>query len=95
MNREVKMKDEQLARLERRFLESLVFADRAQTAMRCFLVTHQHFAGVSDMDQYLALRDDERKALDERHEAFLTLVHYERDHGIVPEDAAVDAPVIA
>ena len=89
------MKDEQLARLERRFLESLVFADRAQTAMRCFLVTHQYFASVSDMDQYLALRDDERRSFDERHEAFLALVHYERDHGIISEEPTLEARIVA
>lgn len=79
------MKNDKFDRLERQFLESMVFEDRAHTGMRCFLVTHQHFVGVSDMDEYLALREEERKTTEERHEAFLTLVHYERDHGLLPE----------
>jgi hypothetical protein len=76
------MKDEKLGRLERQLLEAMVFADRAQTAMRCFLITHQGFPGVSDLDEYLALRDEERKTTEQRHEAFLTRVRYEREHGL-------------
>lgn len=71
-------------RLERRLLESLVFADRAQTAMRCFLLTHRSIGGVSDMDEYLALHAEERKTAEQRHQAILALVHHERDHGVVP-----------
>jgi hypothetical protein len=77
------MSCEKCNRLERLFLESLVFSDRAETEIRSFLITHQHFAGVSDMDAYLALREEERKILDQRHERFLTLVHHVRDHGLV------------
>jgi hypothetical protein len=76
------MKDEKLGRLDRQLLEAMVFADRAQTAMRCFLITHQGFPGVSDLDEYLALREEERKTTEQRHEAFLTRVRYEREHGL-------------
>jgi hypothetical protein len=82
------MKDEKLGRLERQLLEAMVFADRAQTAMRCFLITHQGFPGVSDLDEYLALRDEERRATEERHDAFLALVHYEREHGLTREEVS-------
>jgi hypothetical protein len=70
-------------RLERMFLESLVFSDRAQTAMRCFLIAHQHFGGVSDMDEYLALRAEERRTTELRHDAVVALVHHVKDHGLV------------
>ena len=88
------MKNQKLIRLERQFLEALVFVDRAQTAMRCFLITHQHFAGLSDMDDYLALREEERQTTEDRHEAFLTLVRYEMDHGLVPEGASAGTEVV-
>ena len=43
--------------LERLFLESIIDADKAETALRCYLITHQWSAGVSDMDEYNALRE--------------------------------------
>ena len=74
-------------RLERLFLESVTFADRAQTAMRCFLTTHPHVGGVSDMDEYMALRAEERKTMDRRHDAVLTLSHHFMDHGMVTKES--------
>ena len=69
-------------RLNRMLLEAIVFADRAQAALRCFLITHQRFSGVSDFDEYLALRSEERNSMERRHDAVLTLVHHEKDeHG--------------
>jgi hypothetical protein len=69
------------------FLESLVFADRAQTAMRCFLLTHQHPRGVSDLDEYQAIYAEERRTLEQRHEAYLALIQHERGHESPLEDA--------
>lgn len=79
------MKCEECQRLERLFLESMVFEDRAQTEMRCFLVSHRRFGGVSDVDEYLALHTEERKTADRRHDAFLALVRHERSHGLIGE----------
>jgi|GEM_PF-1775124 len=75
------MNCEECNRLERLFLESFVFADRAQTSVRCFLITHQQSAGVSDLDEYLALRAEERRTLEQRHNAYLARVRHEKDHG--------------
>lgn len=85
------MNCEECDRLERLLLESLVFADRAQTAMRCFLITHPYFGGVSSMDEYLALRAEERKTEDRRHDAFLALVHHAMGHGLVRAESGAPA----
>jgi hypothetical protein len=66
--------------LERAFLESIVFADRAETALRCFLITHQHFAGVSDLDEYNSMRAEQRRTADERHVAYTSMVNHAKGH---------------
>lgn len=68
-------------RLGRSFLESIVFADKAETALRCYLITHQHFAGVSDMDEYQALRAEQQRTAAERHKSYTGLVSHTRNHG--------------
>jgi len=74
------MNCEECHRLERLFLESIVFADRAETALRCFLITHQHFAGVSDMDEYRALRGEQQRTAGQRHAAFMDVVSHVSNH---------------
>jgi hypothetical protein len=68
-------------RLERLFLESMVFADRAETSLRCYLLTHQHFAGVSDMDEYQAVRTEQERTSEERHRAYVDFMNHARNHG--------------
>lgn len=63
-------------RLKRLFLESMVYADRAETALRCYFITHQWSAGVSDMEEYQALRADQQRTADERHRAYMSLVNH-------------------
>lgn len=75
-------------RLKRLLLESFVFADRSQTAMRCYLFTHLAPASVSDLDAYLSLEADERKATDQRHRVYLELVHHRNSHGSGADDSA-------
>lgn len=67
-------------RLEGSFLTSLVFADKSETALRCYLITHQHFAGVSDMDEYQALRAEQQRTAEARHRAYMDLVNHTRNH---------------
>ena len=67
-------------RLERMFLESLVAADRAETALRCFFITHQKVAGVSDMDEYRALRNEQERFAVERHRGFQALMDHRSQH---------------
>lgn len=67
-------------RLDRLFLATIVFADKSETALRCYLITHQHFAGVSDLDEYEALRTEQQRTSDERHRAYMALVTHTRNH---------------
>lgn len=62
------------ARLERIFLEARVAANKAETALRCYFITHPSGAGVSDLDEYEALRKDEQHAADAQHRAYRALV---------------------
>jgi hypothetical protein len=42
---------------------------------------------VSDIHEYLALHGEERKTEEQRHEAYLALLHHEKYHGRVPEES--------
>ena len=74
------MNCEKCDRLERFLLEAMVAADKAETGLRCYLMTHERFAGVSDMDEYQALRTDQENAMGERHGAYTELVKHKQDH---------------
>jgi len=67
-------------RSERVLLEAMVAADKAETALRCYLITHERFGGVSDMDEYEALRKNQQDAVNERHSAYTGLVKHKRSH---------------
>lgn len=73
-------KCEMCQRLERLFLESIIDADKAETALRCYLITHQWSAGVSDMDEYNALRAQQQRTTDDRHGAYTKLVSHAMNH---------------
>lgn len=88
------MKCPECDRLKGLLLESFVYADRAQTATRCYLFTHLASSGVSDLDEYLALREEEQKTSLERHQAYLAVVEHARNtHGT--SAAAPVAPAVA
>jgi len=67
-------------RLERLVLESLVFADKAETALRCYLITHEWSASVSDVDEYDALRAEQQRTTDERHKSYMDFVNHKKAH---------------
>jgi hypothetical protein len=67
-------------RSERFLLEAMVAADKAETALRCYLITHERFGGVSDMNEYEALRKDQQNATDERHKAYVGMVKHKQSH---------------
>ena len=79
--RKLEAKCEDCNRLERLFLESMVFADKTETALRCYFITHQWSAGVSDIDEYNALRADQQRTADQRHRAYMDLVSHAMNHG--------------
>ncbi len=68
-------------RLERLFLESIIYADKAETSLRCYLITHQWSAGVSELDEYNALRAEQQRTADERHGAYMNVVSHAKNHG--------------
>ena len=66
--------------LERLFLESMVYADRAETELRCYFLTHQRAASVSDLNQYQSQRAEQQRTADERHRAYMNLVDHKKGH---------------
>jgi len=75
------MECEECQRLHRMFLESLVAADRAETGLRCYFITHQKLAGVSDLDEYDALREQQQSLTEARHQAYLgSIQHRKQQH---------------
>lgn len=67
-------------RLDGILVESIVFADKAETALRCYFITHQHLATVSDMDEYRALREEQQRTAEGRHRAFMDMVAHAGNH---------------
>jgi hypothetical protein len=67
-------------RLENLFLESIMFADRAQTELRCYFLTHRHCAGVSDLAEYDSLSREERRTAQERDQAYIDLATHRKGH---------------
>ena len=64
------------------FIESMIFADKAETALRAYFLTHQRGAGVSDLAEYSSLKNEQQRTLIERDTAYLTLVnHHQTFHG--------------
>ena len=61
------------ARLNRVFVQAMIAADKAETALRCYFITHQGAAGVSDLDEYRSLYLQQQRAADARHQAYLAL----------------------
>ena len=66
--------------MERLVLESLVSADKSETALRCYLITHEWSAGVSDIAEYHALRAEQQRTADERHKAYMDFVNHKKAH---------------
>lgn len=65
------------------FLESMIFADKAETALRAYFLTHQHGATVSELAEYYSMRKEEQRTTDERDHAYLHLVNHRKLHGHV------------
>ena len=71
---------DECSRVQRLILESLVSADKSETALRCYLITHEFSAGVSDVAEYHALRAEQQKTADERHRAYMDFVNHKKSH---------------
>ena len=62
------------------FLEALVAADKAETALRCYFITHQRLAGVSDLAEYNSLRAEQQRSSDYRHQTYLASIEHRKQH---------------
>jgi hypothetical protein len=62
------------------FIESMIFADKSETAIRAYFLTHQHGAGVSELAEYGSLKRDQERTLTERDSAYMTLVNHRKFH---------------
>ena len=74
------MNCDECSRVERFVLESIVSADKSETALRCYLITHEFSAGVSDVAEYHALRKVQQRTADERHKAYMDFVDHKKAH---------------
>ena len=64
-----------------KLVEAMVAADKADTDLRCYFLTHRRGAGVSDLDEYNALYELARHSAEQRHRAYLASVEHWRQHG--------------
>jgi len=63
------------------FLESMIFADKTETALRAYFLTHQQGASVSELAEYSSLKKDQQRTLAERDSAYMALVNHQKFHG--------------
>jgi hypothetical protein len=69
------------ANIVRAVIESMIFADRAETALRAYFLTHQHQASVSEFAEYSSMKKDHQRAVDQRYGAYTSLVNHQKTHG--------------
>jgi hypothetical protein len=62
------------------FIESMIFADKAETSIRAYFLTHQHGASVSELAEYGSLKRDQERTLSERDSAYMSLVNHRKFH---------------
>lgn len=63
------------------FLESMIRADKAETSLRAFFLTHQHRAGVSELAEYSSLKKEQESAVAGRDTAYTAVVNHRGVHG--------------
>jgi hypothetical protein len=45
------------------FLESMIFADKAEVALRAYFLTHQREASVSELAEYSSLKNEQQRTV--------------------------------
>jgi hypothetical protein len=63
------------------FLESMIFADKAEISLRAYFLTHQREASVSELAEYSSLKKEQQRTVNERDSAYMKLVDHRRVHG--------------
>ena len=84
------MECEQCQRQQRMFLEALIAADQAETDLRCYFLTHLKYAGVSDLDEYSALRRQRQEATERLDRAYLDSAEHRKRHGFAPNSGTAE-----
>src|SRR5580658_5771637 len=59
------------------FIESVIFADKAETSLRPYFLTHQQEATVSELAEYGGLKNYQQRKLTERDSASINLVNHQ------------------
>lgn len=75
------MECDECQRLSGAFVESMVFEDKAEAALRGYFLTHQHGASVSELAEYRSMKEEHQKTVDKRDQAYLNLVNHKKLHG--------------
>ena len=72
-NRGLKMECDECQHLSGLFLESMIDADKAETALRAYFLTHQHGASVSELAEYWSLKKEQQRTVDWRDSALIQI----------------------
>jgi hypothetical protein len=75
------MECDEYQHLSGQFLESMIFADSAETALRAYFLTHQRGASVSELAEYGSLKNEHRRTVNERDIAYTKMVNHKKAHG--------------
>lgn len=59
----------------------MIFADKAETALRAYFLTHRHEATVSELAEYSSLKNALQRTWIERDSAYMKLVSHQKFHG--------------
>ena len=84
------MECEQCQRDQRMLLEALVAEDQAETDLRCYFLTHLKYAGVSDLDEYSALRTQRQRTAETLDRAYLDSVEHRKRHSSPPNGGTAE-----
>ena len=71
-------------------MESMVFADKAETSLRAYFLTHQHGASVSELAEYRSMKDETRNMTEARDRAYTEMVNHQKLHGVPAGKGAGD-----
>ena len=74
------MNCDECLRRESEILKAIVAADKAESAMRWYLVAHLDVMSSSDIEEYNALKLQEQQACEARHLAFTGAIAHRRRH---------------
>lgn len=75
------MECDECEHLSGQFLESMIFADKAETTLLAYFLTHQHGASSSELAEYGSLKKEHQRMVNERDSAYTKMVNHQKVHG--------------